>query len=97
MKQAVLTQQGTLAITDVQENLSLLADEVLIEVKVVTICGSDLSYFKAEQLPHQLQYPLVLGHEMAGIVKETGTAVTSFQKGDRVAVEPQSYCGHCEA
>ena len=97
MKQAVLKQQGVLAIADVQEDLSLQADEVLVEVKVVTICGSDLSYFQAETLPHDLQYPLVLGHEMAGIVKETGTAVSGVQKGDRVAVEPQSYCGHCEA
>ena len=97
MKQAVLKQQGVLAIADVQEDLTLQADEVLVEVKVVTICGSDLSYFQAETLPHDLQYPLVLGHEMAGIVKETGTAVSSVQKGDRVAVEPQSYCGHCEA
>ena len=68
MKQAVLKQQGVLAIADVQEDLTLQADEVLVEVKVVTICGSDLSYFQAETLPHDLQYPLVLGHEMAGIV-----------------------------
>ena len=85
MKQAVLKQQGVLAIADVQEDLTLQADEVLVEVKVVTICGSDLSYFQAETLPHDLQYPLVLGHEMAGIVKETGTAVSGVQKGDRVA------------
>lgn len=55
MKQAVLKQQGVLAIADVQEDLTLQADEVLVEVKVVTICGSDLSYFQAETLPHDLQ------------------------------------------
>ena len=49
MKQAVLKQQGVLAIADVQEDLTLQADEVLVEVKVVTICGSDLSYFQAER------------------------------------------------
>ena len=38
MKQAVLKQQGVLAIADVQEDLTLQADEVLVEVKVVTIC-----------------------------------------------------------
>ncbi|MBS6179749.1 alcohol dehydrogenase catalytic domain-containing protein [[Clostridium] innocuum] len=97
MKQALLKQQGVLAISDIEEDLSLRANEVLIEVKAVTICGSDLSYFQAEKLPHHLQYPLILGHEMAGIVKETGTAVASIQKGDCVAVEPQSYCGHCNA
>ncbi|MCR0204167.1 alcohol dehydrogenase catalytic domain-containing protein [[Clostridium] innocuum] len=97
MKQAILKQRMLMDIIDIQEELTLQANEVLIEVKVVTICGSDLSYFKAEKLPHKLEYPLVLGHEMAGIIKETGSSVTAFRQGDRVAVEPQSYCGHCDA
>lgn len=40
--------------------------------------------------------PLVLGLEFSGIVTEIGTGVTNVKVGDRVAVEPILYCGHCE-
>ena len=51
MKQALLKQQGVLAISDIEEDLSLRANEVLIEVKAVTICGSDLNNHTPQLLP----------------------------------------------
>ena len=95
MKQVVLKERETLIVEEVEDAHILRDNDVLIEVKAVTICGSDISYFKADKLPHDLQYPLVLGHEVAGIVKAVGAGVKNIHVHDRVAIEPGSFCGHC--
>ena len=69
------------------------AGEVLLQVKACSICRTDL---KCYELGHRdLKLPRVLGHEIAGIVVETGSGVDKYKKGDRVQVSPGS-CGHCE-
>ncbi len=61
--------------------------EVLIHVKAVGICGSDLHWFSVGGIGDaQLEHPLVLGHEFAGIT----------ESGQRVAVDPAIPCGQCE-
>ncbi len=61
--------------------------EELVRVKAVGICGSDLHWFsEAEIGDAQLDRPLVLGHEFAGIT----------DGGEQVAVDPAIPCGHCE-
>lgn len=73
---------------------ALKDDEVLIKVKTVGVCGSDLHLFKGT---HAFRKPpAVLGHEVAGDVVEIGKNVTKFKIGDRVTVEPQVGCGECE-
>lgn len=89
-----------LAVTDVAtfklENVEIPVptdDEVLIKVKYVGVCGSDLPrYFDGGV--HQ--YPQVLGHEFSGIISQVGKNVTSLKKGDRVTVAPLVPCNHCE-
>jgi len=64
------------------------ADELLIRVTAVGICGSDLHWFSQGSIGDaRLKQPLVLGHEFAGVVESSG---------QRVAVDPLIPCGTCE-
>jgi L-iditol 2-dehydrogenase len=70
-------------------------DEVLIRVKAAGICGSDLHIYDGEA-PATLIPPVVMGHELAGVVEETGRDARDFTMGERVTAEPTySACGHC--
>jgi len=69
-------------------------DWVLIKVKAAGICGTDLHIWH-----DQFRYwpPVVLGHEFAGEIVETGSQVRRWKVGDRVVAEPHSLaCGECE-
>lgn len=62
-------------------------DEVLVEVVNVGVCGSDLHMWLGDQ-SWKVPYPLVLGHEFSGIIRDTGSRVSSrWQKGDRIVSE----------
>ncbi|TSB47238.1 zinc-binding alcohol dehydrogenase family protein [Alkalicoccobacillus porphyridii] len=69
--------------------------EVLVQIKRVGICGTDLHAYMGNQ-PF-FQYPRVLGHELAGEVAEIGNGVNHIKKGDRVAIIPYLHCGSCDA
>jgi uncharacterized zinc-type alcohol dehydrogenase-like protein len=58
--------------------------DVLIEIKFAGICHSDIHTVRGDWGPQQ--YPLVPGHEIAGVVTEVGSAVTKHKVGDRVGV-----------
>ena len=59
-------------------------NDVLIEIRFAGICHSDIHTVRGDWGPQQ--YPLVPGHEIAGVVTEVGSAVTKHQVGDRVGV-----------
>jgi L-idonate 5-dehydrogenase len=62
------------------------------------ICGSDLHYyFHGRVGDFAVREPLILGHEMAGDVVETGPGVTRVRVGDRVAINPSLPCWQCRA
>jgi len=72
---------------------SIKRDEVLIRVRAVGVCGSDLDGFlgkSKKRIP-----PLVLGHEFSGEIVEIGRGVSSFRSGEAVAVYPLVSCGEC--
>lgn len=72
-------------------------DQVLVRIEEVGICGSDAYFFESGMVgPDMLPFPLVLGHECAGTVVETGKNVTRVKPGDRVCLEPGIPCGKCE-
>ena len=76
---------------------SLGADHVQVAVKATGLCGSDLHYFGHFRNGDILvREPLTLGHESAGVVTAVGSAVTSLQPGDRVALEVGQPCEACE-
>lgn len=72
--------------------------ELLIEIKHVGVCGSDLHMFQGsgESLKAFANGYRILGHEGAGIVAQVGEGVEGFSVGDKVALEPGSTCGECE-
>ena len=70
--------------------------ELLVAVKSVGICASDVHYYKHGGIGDQrCVYPHSLGHECSGEVVQARKG-SSFKKGDRVAVEPSRYCFACE-
>ena len=71
-------------------------EEVLIRVKAVGICGSDVHIYEwTPAFEYLVKYmPVVLGHEFAGEVTEVGGLVSSVRVGDRVAYQGGS-CGQC--
>ncbi len=71
--------------------------EVLIEVDVVGICGSDVHYYEKGRIgDFVVDGDFILGHECAGFVTALGDEVTDLKVGDRVALEPGVVCGECE-
>ncbi|MGM9489312.1 zinc-binding alcohol dehydrogenase family protein [Ideonella sp. YS5] len=68
--------------------------EVLLRVKRVGVCGTDLHIFTGNQ-PY-LEYPRVMGHELSGVVEEAD-ADSGLVPGDPVYVMPYLSCGHCAA
>jgi len=72
-------------------------DDVRVRVEVGGICGSDLHYFNHGGFGVvKLRHPMVLGHEIAGVIVEAGRDATSLQPGQRVVVNPSMSCGVCD-
>ncbi|MCD2203660.1 NAD(P)-dependent alcohol dehydrogenase [Halobacterium sp. KA-6] len=95
MKTSVLSDVQELSVKQ-REEPDVNADDVLIEVNRVGICGSDLHYYQHGQNgDNVVDFPHVLGHEAAGTVVETGTGVTNVSVGDRVAIDPGKPCESC--
>ncbi len=73
------------------------ANDVLIRMARVGVCGSDVHYYETGRIGSQVvQYPFTVGHEGAGIVVAVGSAVTRVRPGDRIAVEPAMACHQCD-
>ena len=71
--------------------------QVLVRLSVGGICGSDLHYFNHGGFGAiRLREPMILGHEVSGIVEALGQGVTGLVPGDLVAVSPSRPCGHCQ-
>lgn len=92
-----------LRVEEVDEPGAPRPNDVVVEVAVCGICGTDLHEYVAGPIvtpvePHPLtgaRNPQILGHEFAGVVVGTGADVESVQEGDRVAIMPLAYCGTC--
>jgi 2-desacetyl-2-hydroxyethyl bacteriochlorophyllide A dehydrogenase len=75
------------------EDVRPAKDEVLIKVRAVGICGSDVHGYlgiTGRRIP-----PMVMGHEFSGVVQEVGESVSRLKIGDRVAPYPVDFCGEC--
>jgi L-idonate 5-dehydrogenase len=73
------------------------AHQLLIRVRAGGICGSDLHYFNHGGFGTvRIKEPMVLGHEVSGVVSRAGCEVTDMPVGTRVAINPSRPCGHCE-
>lgn len=95
MRTAVLTEPGTIAVES-RPVPRPAADEVLIEVRSVGVCGSDTHYYDHGRIgDHVVTGPLVLGHESAGVIVAVGDDVDPARVGERVAIEPGVPCRSC--
>ncbi len=92
MKQAVMTGARAIEVREV-ERPAPGPGEVLIRVRSVGVCGSDLHFYRGE---FPVPQGSVLGHECAGEVAELGEGVSGFAPGDRVALELFVVCLTCE-
>ncbi len=97
MKAIRLVALKKLEILDVPKPEVINPDDVLVRIKSVGICGSDVHYYKTGKIGSQVvEYPFTLGHECSGIVEEAGAGVKKVAVGDRVAVDPAMTCGKCD-
>ncbi|MCU1566103.1 MAG: sorbitol dehydrogenase [Pseudarthrobacter sp.] len=95
MRTSVLMGVKNLIIED-RKLPSYAADEVLVKIAAVGVCGSDVHYFRHGRIgDFVVDGPLVLGHEVSGTIVAVGDSVDPSRVGQRVAIEPQRPCGRC--
>lgn len=71
-------------------------DQVLLQMEVVGICGSDVHYLVEGKIGHfVVEKPMIIGHEASGTVVEVGKNVKDLKPGDAVAIEPGVPCRIC--
>ncbi|MGB9682868.1 MAG: alcohol dehydrogenase catalytic domain-containing protein, partial [bacterium] len=95
MKVAVLEKIRNVSIEE-REIPKPKEDEVLVRIKSVGVCGSDIHYYNEGRIgSFVVEKPIILGHESSGEVVEVGSKVKSLKVGDRVALEPGIPCRKC--
>jgi len=92
VQRVVIRRAGEVEIAEA-ETPRAAADEALVRVEAVGICGSDIHTFHGEH-PF-VTYPVWPGHELVGRVEAVGEGVDLALVGMRVALEPSLPCGHC--
>jgi threonine dehydrogenase-like Zn-dependent dehydrogenase len=93
MKAFVITAPGETAIGDFPVP-AVGADEVLLQTRMVGMCGSDLNTYRGKN--PLVTYPRIPGHEIAATVRETGANVPAYFKlGMNVTVSPYTNCKVC--
>ncbi len=84
--------KGLVEVRDVPEP-TIRDDEVLIEIKAVSVCGSDLHIYNDS---HPYWPPIILGHEFSGVIADAGKEVKGWKVGDRIVSETRTgSCGVC--
>lgn len=93
---AYLTEKQKIELSEC-EVPELGADDVLVEMEYVGICGSDLHFYQHGRIGRKvLDGPFILGHECSGTVRKVGANVNTLAVGDRITMEPGIGCGECE-
>lgn len=92
MKAAVLKAAKEMAVEEVPVPAPG-EGEVLIKVAANGLCHTDLTYYEGHV---KVEYPLILGHEAAGEVAETGPGCANLAAGDAVLLPPVYGCGECD-
>ncbi|MDH6364007.1 L-iditol 2-dehydrogenase [Enterococcus sp. PF1-24] len=95
MKAVQLLGKEKIRLTEVSKPI-IDDTELLIKVKAASICGTDVRMFKNGYVNVDEEHPLILGHEISGVIEEVGNLVNGYEKGMRVAVAPNMGCGICD-
>ena len=97
MKSMKLTGIRQMELMEVPKPDIVHDNDVLVKMKTVGVCGSDVHYYVSGKIGSQIvEYPFTVGHEGAGIVEKVGKSVTMVKLGDRIAIEPAMSCGECD-
>lgn len=95
MEALVIHAPGDLRVEEF-ETAELGAGQLQVRVRCGGICGSDLHYYQHGGFGAiRIKEPMVLGHEVAGVIEAVGAGVTDFKPGERIAVSPSRPCGLC--
>ena len=95
MKALVLTGIKQFEIQEL-DTPEIQPNEVLINTAYAGVCGTDHDLYAGRPGSAPAVPPIILGHENSGVVAAIGSEVTNVKVGDRVAVDPNIYCGQCE-
>jgi len=68
--------------------------EALVKVKACGICQTDFKAYTGER--KNFTPPIIVGHEISGIIEKTGKGIKDFKEGEEVIISPAIYCGRCE-
>jgi L-iditol 2-dehydrogenase len=71
-------------------------NEVLVQVKCAFVCGTDVRMFRNGHKGVSEESPLILGHELSGVIAKVGANVQGYTEGMAVTVAPNMGCGICE-
>ena len=93
MKAYTYIEKGRFELTDKSKPCLEDPKDAIVRVTLSSICTSDL-HIKHGSVPRAVA-GITVGHEMVGIVEEVGAEVKNVRKGDRVAVNVETFCGEC--
>lgn len=97
MKAVQLVAPRTLEVREVPAPPEPGPGEVLVRLKAVGVCGSDLHWYREGRIGWSVaSYPQILGHEPVAEVLAVGKQATGLHLGQRVTIEPAIVCGRCE-
>ncbi|MDD4717953.1 MAG: alcohol dehydrogenase catalytic domain-containing protein [Eubacteriales bacterium] len=94
MKCIRLTGPGQISVEET-EIPEISDSEILVKVMSAAICGTDIRMMRSGSARKDNGEPLILGHEVSGVIAKTGSRVRGFSEGMRVAVAPNMGCGVC--
>ncbi|MHC4496639.1 MAG: zinc-dependent alcohol dehydrogenase, partial [Planctomycetota bacterium] len=97
MKAAVLTSLRRLELMDLPDPKIEKDTDVLLKIKAVGVCGSDVHYYETGRIGSQIiEYPFIIGHECSATVEAVGSSVSRVKVGDSVVVDPAIPCHECD-
>lgn len=95
MKAVKIMKANDLQIVDVEKPQITEENNVLVKMTAAGICGSDVGIYHGTNAA--ATYPRVIGHEIVGVVAETGDNCQKVKVGDRVIIDQVTACGTCYA
>lgn len=93
MKAVQIVKPGELKVIEIEKPVLDEENNVIVKMTAAGICGSDVGIYHGTNAA--ATYPRIIGHEMVGVVAETGPSVGKLKVGDRVIVNQVTSCGNC--
>lgn len=93
MKAIQIVKPNQLEVIEIEKPVIDEKNNVLVKMTAAGICGSDVGIYHGTNAA--ATYPRIIGHEMVGVVTETGANVENLKVGDRVIINQVTSCGEC--